>query len=46
MGEVRIEPGGDRVLLATIDNPPHGLMDNGVVDGLERLVERAESDPA
>ena len=45
MGEVRIEPGGDRVLLATIDNPPHGLMDNGVVDGLERLVERAESDP-
>jgi enoyl-CoA hydratase len=45
MGEVRIEPGGDRVLLATIDNPPHGLMDNEVVDGLERLVERAESDP-
>jgi enoyl-CoA hydratase len=29
MGEVRIEPGGDRVLIATIENPPHGLMDDG-----------------
>ena len=45
MGEVRIEPGGDRVVIATIVNPPHGLMDDGVVDGLESLVERAESDP-
>jgi enoyl-CoA hydratase len=45
MGDVRIEPAGDRVALATIENPPHGLMDDGVVDGLERLVERAESDP-
>lgn len=33
-----------RVLLATLDNPPHGLMDSGTVDGLDRLVERAESD--
>ena len=45
MGEVRIEAAGDRVVLATIENPPHGLMDDAVVDGLERLVERAESDP-
>jgi enoyl-CoA hydratase len=45
MGEVRIEPGGERVVLATIVNPPHGLMDNGVVEGLESLVARAESDP-
>ena len=44
MGEVRIEPRGDGVLLATIDNPPHALMDDGVVDGLEALVTRAESE--
>jgi enoyl-CoA hydratase len=44
MGEVRIEPGGDRVVLATIVNPPHGLMDDGVVQGLEDLSARAESD--
>jgi enoyl-CoA hydratase len=43
MGEVRTEQRG-RVLLATIDNPPHGLMDASIVDGLEALVERAESD--
>jgi enoyl-CoA hydratase len=40
---VRIEQRG-RVLLATLDNPPHGLMDAGVVAGLEALVGRAESD--
>ena len=45
MGEVRIEPRGDGVLLATISNPPHALMDDGIVDGLEALVTRAESDP-
>ena len=43
MGEVRIEQRG-RTLLATLDNPPHALMDAEVVDGLERLVDRAESD--
>jgi enoyl-CoA hydratase/carnithine racemase len=43
MGEVRIEQRG-RVLLATLANPPHGLMDGGIVDGLESLVARAESD--
>ena len=43
MGEVRIEQRG-RVLLATLDNPPHALMDAAIVDGLEKLVERAGSD--
>ena len=43
MGEVRTEQRG-RTLLATLDNPPHGLMDADMVDGLERVVERAESD--
>jgi enoyl-CoA hydratase len=43
MGEVRVEQ-RDRVLLATLDNPPHGLMDAAIVDGLERTVGRAESD--
>jgi len=33
-----------RVLLATLDNPPHGLMDAAIVDGLERTVARAESE--
>jgi len=43
MGEVRTELRG-RVLLATIDNPPHGLMDASVVDGIEAVVARADSD--
>jgi enoyl-CoA hydratase/carnithine racemase len=43
MGNVRVEQRG-RVLLATLDNPPHGLMDREIVDGLERLVELAETD--
>jgi len=37
MGEVRVEQRG-QVLLATLDNPPHGLMDAAMVDGLEKLV--------
>lgn len=45
MGEVRIEQRG-RVLLATLANPPHGLMDAEIVDGLDSLVGRAESDAA
>jgi enoyl-CoA hydratase len=44
MGEVGIETRG-RVVLATLVNPPHGLMDAGIVDGLDSLVARAESDP-
>ncbi len=43
MGEVRVEQRG-QVLLATLDNPPHGLMDAAIVDGLEKLVARADSD--
>jgi len=44
MGEVRVEERGEGVLLATIANPPHGLMDDEIVAGLEQLAERAESD--
>jgi enoyl-CoA hydratase/carnithine racemase len=43
MGDVRIEQRG-RVLVATLDNPPHGLMDTGIVAGLAALVERADAD--
>jgi enoyl-CoA hydratase len=43
MGEFRLEQHG-RVLLATLDNPPHGLLDQGGVDGLAELVTRADSD--
>lgn len=43
MGELRVESRG-AVILATLDNPPHGLMDAAMVDGLEKLVKRAESD--
>jgi enoyl-CoA hydratase len=45
VGEVRVEQRG-RVLVATLDNPPHGLMDAPMVDGLEALVARAETDEA
>ena len=44
MGTIRIESKG-RVLLATIQSPPHGLMDSGVVDALDALVARADGDP-
>jgi enoyl-CoA hydratase/carnithine racemase len=44
MGEVRLEQRG-RVLLATLDNPPHALMDTSIVDGIEALVARADADP-
>lgn len=43
MGEVRTDQRG-RVLVATLDNPPHALMDAVMVDLLERIVERTESD--
>jgi len=45
MGEVRVSEHGGGVVLATIANPPHALMDEEIVLGLEGLVERAESDP-
>jgi enoyl-CoA hydratase len=44
MGEVQVEQRGG-VVLATLVNPPHGLLDAAMVDGLDSLVERAESDP-
>jgi enoyl-CoA hydratase/carnithine racemase len=43
MGDVRVQQRG-RVLVATLDNPPHGLMDTGIVAGLAALVERADAD--
>jgi enoyl-CoA hydratase/carnithine racemase len=43
MGRIDVEQRG-RTLVGRLDNPPHGLMDSGIVDGLERLVERASSD--
>jgi enoyl-CoA hydratase/carnithine racemase len=45
MGEVRIEEHGGGVVVATIANPPHALMDEEIVLGLEALAGRAESDP-
>jgi enoyl-CoA hydratase/carnithine racemase len=45
VSEVRIEERGG-VLLVTLANPPHGLMDAAMVDALEALVGRAESDDA
>jgi hypothetical protein len=33
-----------RVLLATLENRPHGLMDRGTVAGLAELVRRADAD--
>ena len=45
MGDVQISERGEGVVVATLSNPPHGLMDFGIVDGLEALVERAETDP-
>jgi enoyl-CoA hydratase len=46
MGEVRVEERRGGVILATLSNPPHGLMDFDIVDGLEALVARAESEEA
>ncbi len=43
MGTVDVEQRGT-VLIGTFDNPPHGLMDRGSVEALERLVGRAEDD--
>src|SRR5829696_2976877 len=34
-----------RVLVATLANPPHGLMDRSMVAALSDLVARAEEDP-
>ena len=45
MGEVQVSEHGDGVLLATLSNPPHALMDEPMVEGLERLAIRAAEDP-
>jgi len=45
MGKITLEQRG-RLLVATLDNPPHGLMDQGTVDDLDALVKRADSDDA
>jgi enoyl-CoA hydratase len=45
MGEIRIEQRG-RVLVATLDNPPHGLLDVGTVEALDSLVARADAEAA
>lgn len=45
MGDVRVEQRGG-VLVGTLENPPHGLMDAGMVAALEALVTRAERDDA
>ena len=43
MGTINVEQRG-AVLIGTFDNPPHGLIDRGSVEALERLVTRAEGD--
>jgi enoyl-CoA hydratase/carnithine racemase len=45
MGEIHVDRRG-RVLQATLDNPPHGLMDSDMVAALGALVQRAEADDA
>lgn len=43
MGTIDVEQRGT-VLIGRFDNPPHGLMDRGSVEALDRLVARAEND--
>lgn len=43
-GTITVEERG-RVLLATLANPPHGLMDAAIVEALALLVTRADDDP-
>lgn len=43
MGHITLEQRG-HLLVATLDNPPYGLMDQGTVDDLDALVKRAETD--
>lgn len=45
MGTIDVEQRGS-VLIGTLDNPPHGLMDRGTVAALDALVSRAETDDA
>lgn len=43
MGQLKLEQRG-RVLIATLHNPPHALMDADIVDDLDELVARADAD--
>jgi enoyl-CoA hydratase len=43
MGGIDVQQRG-RTLVAKLENPPHGLMDAGIVDALDRLGQRASSD--
>ncbi len=43
MGTINVEERGT-VLIGSFDNPPHGLIDRGSMEALERLVARAEDD--
>jgi enoyl-CoA hydratase len=43
-GTITVEERG-RVLVATLANPPHGLMDRSMVEALAGVVGRAEADP-
>jgi enoyl-CoA hydratase/carnithine racemase len=43
MDRIQVEERG-RVLLATLDNPPHALMDAQTVEALDALVARADAD--
>jgi enoyl-CoA hydratase len=45
VGEVRLSGPHDGVVVATISNPPHALMDEPIVAALHELAGRAESDP-
>ena len=44
-GTIQIEQ-RDRVLVATLTNPPQALMDDAMVGSLGELVARADSDPS
>lgn len=43
MGQIKREQRGS-VVIATLDNPPHGLMDAGTVNDLDALVKSADAD--
>jgi enoyl-CoA hydratase/carnithine racemase len=43
VGRIDVQQRG-RTVLAKLDNPPHGLMDVGIVDDLSSLVQRVSSD--
>ena len=42
--QVRVEQDG-RVLTATLENPPDALMTPRMIEGLDAVIRRADSDP-